>query len=230
MDQLWKQVLEEVQVEVSPPRFTAFFKSTQLVSLTDGVATIGTPNPMNTDLLEKNYYSLIKNALEKKTGGKISLIFTVKRVAPEIQKDAGPLFSEKVLSSVAKKRPARIREDYTFDSLAVADSNQLAYTAAKAVLEHPGALYNPLFIYGQTGHGKTHLTQAIGNHFKKIHTNKKVIYITSEKFAVDYINSVRNGTANNFKNQYRQYDVLIMDDIQFIASTEKNHVHQALRV
>jgi chromosomal replication initiator protein len=123
---------------------------------------------------------------------------------------------------------------YTFDTFIVGSFNQLAYTAAKAVLDHPGALYNPLFIYGPTGFGKTHLTQAIGNYFKKVHSNKKVIYITSEKFAVDYINSVRNGTANNFKNQYRQYDVLIMDDIQFIASTEKTqeelfHLFNALR-
>jgi chromosomal replication initiator protein len=110
---------------------------------------------------------------------------------------------------------------YTFDTFIIGPFNQLAHAAARTVIDRPGITYNPLFIYGSTGHGKTHLVQAIGNHFKKTHTNKKVFYVTSEKFTVDYINAVRTGKANNFKDQYRQYDVLIMDDIQFIAKTEK---------
>ena len=88
-------------------------------------------------------------------------------------------------------------------------------------MERRGLAYNPLFVYGATGRGKTHLIQAIGNHFKKTHANKKVLYVTSERFAVDYLNAVRAGRANSFKDQYRAYDVLIMDDVQFIANTEK---------
>jgi chromosomal replication initiator protein len=123
---------------------------------------------------------------------------------------------------------------YTFETFVVGPFNQLAHAAAKAVLERPGLAYNPLFIYGSTGHGKTHLIQAIGNYFKKSHANKKVLYVTSERFAIDYINAVRAGHANNFKDQYRQYDVLIMDDVQFIANTEKTqeelfHLFNALR-
>src|SRR3990167_5120152 len=96
-----------------------------------------------------------------------------------------------------------------------------ALAAAKAVVERPGLAYNPFFVYGSTGHGKTHLIQAIGNHFKKTHSNKKVFYVSSERFAVDFINAVQKGRANEFKDQYRQYDVLIMDDVQFMAEKER---------
>ena len=110
---------------------------------------------------------------------------------------------------------------YTFDTFVVGPFNQLAHAAAKAVIERPGLAYNPFFVYGSTGHGKTHLIQAIGNHFKKSHSNKKVFYVSSERFAVDFINAVQKGRANEFKDQYRQYDVLIMDDIQFMAEKER---------
>ena len=125
------------------------------------------------------------------------------------------------LSSLYIDKRDNLNPRYTFDTFIVGPFNQLAHAAAKAVLERPGLVYNPLFIYGATGHGKTHLIQAIGNHFKKTHANKKVLYVTSERFAVDYMNSVRAGRANSFKDQYRQHDVLIMDDVQFIANTEK---------
>jgi chromosomal replication initiator protein len=108
---------------------------------------------------------------------------------------------------------------YSFDTFVVGPYNALAHAAAKTVSEKPGIAYNPLFIYGKTGHGKTHLIQAVGNQVKK--TGKKVFYVTSERFAVDYFNSLQSGTANSFKDKYRQYDVLIMDDVQFLASKEK---------
>jgi len=108
---------------------------------------------------------------------------------------------------------------YSFDTFVVGPYNALAHAAARTVSEKPGITYNPLFIYGKTGHGKTHLIQAVGNQIKK--TGKKIFYVTSERFAVDYFNSLQSGSANNFKDRYRQYDVLIMDDIQFLATKEK---------
>jgi chromosomal replication initiator protein len=108
---------------------------------------------------------------------------------------------------------------YSFESFVVGHYNALAHAAAKTVAEKPGMAYNPLFIYGKTGHGKTHLIQAVGNQIKK--TGKKVFYVTSERFAVDYFNALQSGTANSFKDKYRQYDVLIMDDVQFLATKEK---------
>lgn len=158
-------------------------------------------------------------------------VVSPERRSPRVQENENASFD---LQSLYIDKRDNLNPRYTFDTFVVGPFNQLAHAAAKAVIDHPGATYNPLFIYGSTGHGKTHLIQAIGNYFKKSHTNKKVLYVTSEKFAVDYINSVRAGTANNFKNQYRQYDVLIMDDVQFIANTEKTqeelfHLFNALR-
>src|SRR5690606_3788436 len=108
---------------------------------------------------------------------------------------------------------------YSFDTFVIGPFNALAHAAAKTVAERPGIAYNPLFIYGKTGHGKTHLIQAVGNYLKK--QGKKVFYVTSERFTVDFFNSIQNGTANNFKDKYRQHDVLIMDDVQYLANKEK---------
>ena len=108
---------------------------------------------------------------------------------------------------------------YSFENFVIGPYNALAHAAARTVSEKPGIAYNPLFIYGKTGHGKTHLIQAVGNQVKK--SGKKVFYVTSERFAVDYFNALQSGSANSFKDRYRQYDVLIMDDVQFLASKEK---------
>jgi chromosomal replication initiator protein len=99
--------------------------------------------------------------------------------------------------------------------------NELAHTAAQAILKSPGSVYNPLFVYGNTGHGKTHLIQAIGNHIKEKKDGKKVFYLTSERFYLDYMNSVQANKISSFKEKYRKYDVIIMDDIQFLSSKEK---------
>jgi chromosomal replication initiator protein len=110
---------------------------------------------------------------------------------------------------------------YTFETFVVGPFNQLAHAASQVITQKPGIVYNPLFIYGSTGHGKTHLIQAVGNQIKRTNPNKKIFYVTSERFAVDYLNSVQDGKANTFKEKYRQYDMLIMDDIQFLSDKEK---------
>jgi len=125
------------------------------------------------------------------------------------------------LASLYIDKRDNLNPRYTFETFIVGPFNQLAHAAARAVTDRPGLAYNPFFVYGSTGHGKTHLIQAIGNHFKKTHSNKKVFYVSSERFAVDFINAVSKGRANEFKDQYRQYDVLIMDDIQFMAEKER---------
>jgi chromosomal replication initiator protein len=111
---------------------------------------------------------------------------------------------------------------YTFETFVIGSFNELAHAAAQAAIHRPGIVYNPLFIYGETGRGKTHLIQSIGNQFKKTYPTRKVFYLTSEKFAVDYTDSVGAGTANRFKEKYRQFDLLIMDDVQFLSKKEKS--------
>jgi len=110
---------------------------------------------------------------------------------------------------------------YTFDSFVIGDFNQLAYMAAETAMKRPGITYNPLFIYGDTGRGKTHLIQAIGNQFKKLYPSRKVFYLASEKFKSEFVDSIQAGTSSRFKEKYRQYDLLIMDDVQFLSRQEK---------
>lgn len=218
MDELWKQTLSEIQVEVSQPRFIAFFKATHLLTLENSVATIAAPNPMTADLLEKNYYSLIKNVLDKKTGDNVSLIFTIKRVEESVKKDSGPLFSE---TPVAAKRLPRIREDYTFDTFAVSDSNQLAYTAAYAVATDPGGKYNPLFLYGSVGVGKTHLMHAIANTVFEKNPDAKVSYLTTEEFTNEMVEAIQTKSTSKLRRKFRNTDLLLLDDIQFLSGKEK---------
>lgn len=213
-------MLAELQIEVSQPRFIAFFKSTHLVSLQDSVATIGTPNLMVADLLEKNYYALIKNVLEKKTGEKISLIFTVKTIEPKVSKEEGPLFSGRP-TSATKGRPHRIREDYTFDTLAVSDSNQLAYTASYAVATEPGSKYNPLFLYGSVGVGKTHLMHSIANTVFDNNNDATIVYLTTEEFTNEMVEAIQTKSTSKLRKRFRQIDLLLLDDIQFLSGKEK---------
>lgn len=219
MHELWKQVLAELQIEVSQPRFIAFFKSTQLVSLENDIATIGAPNPMTADLLEKNYYALIKNILEKKSGKKLSLVFAISKATEEGKKDVGPLFSER--PSLVKNRPNRIREDYTFDTLAVSDSNQLAYTASYAVATEPGGKYNPLFLYGSVGVGKTHLMHSIANTIFDNNNDATILYLSTEEFTNEMVEAIQTKSTSKLRKRFRSIDLLLLDDIQFLSGKEK---------
>ena len=220
MNDLWNQILAELQIEISQPRFIAFFKSTQLVSFENSVATIGTPNPMTADLLEKNYYALIKRVFDKKTGESVSLIFTVKKIQQEEIADTGPLFTERP-SSALKNRPLRIREDYTFDTLAVSDSNQLAYTASYAVATEPGGKYNPLFLYGSVGVGKTHLMHSIANMVFDNNNDATIVYLTTEEFTNEMVEAIQTKSMAKLRKKFRKIDLLLLDDIQFLSGKEK---------
>lgn len=220
MENTWNQVLAEIEVEVSQPRFIAFFKSTQLISIEDSIATIASPNIMTADLLEKNYYALIKNILDKKTGMNVSLTFTIKRPDPKVS-ESGPLFIDRVTPSMSKSRPARIREDYTFDTLAVSDSNQLAYTASYAVATDPGGKYNPLYLYGSVGVGKTHLMHAIANTVFEKNPDASIIYLTTEEFTNELVEALQTKSPAKLRKRFRNVNLLLLDDVQFLSGKEK---------
>ena len=237
-NELWQNALVHIELATSQASFRTWFRNITIVGRDEGTIHLAVPSKIVKEWLMEKHHKMILSILRNLDNSIRAVDYSVHKVLAhgDIRKKAQtPVGNTAMdLNKLYIDKRDNLNPRYTFDTFVVGSFNQLAYTAAKAILENPGALYNPLFIYGPTGYGKTHLTQAIGNYFKKNHTNKKVIYITSEKFAVDYINSVKNGTANNFKNQYRQYDVLIMDDIQFIASTEKTqeelfHLFNALR-
>ncbi len=220
METLWKQILDELQLEVSTATFFTFFKKTELLSLENNVATIHAPTYMVAGELEKRYGSLIKNALEKKKGGNISVVFTSlakDTKAKQVSVDAGPLFTP----TTVKRRPLRIKEAYQFNSIAVSDSNQIAYTAAQTVSEHLGKKYNPLFIYGSVGVGKTHLMHAIANKVLETKPDAKILYLTTEEFTNEVVEAIRDRSTQNLRRKFRHTDLLLLDDIQFLAGKEK---------
>lgn len=221
MEELWKQTLEEIELEVSKPRFVTFFKQTKLLSIESGVAEISTSNYMAAAYIEKNYYSLIKKALDKYSKQSVSLVFKTRPRSEQKMETPGPLFTDSVIKKAEKKQPLRIREDYTFETFAVSDGNQLAYTASLAVAEDPGGKYNPLFLYGSVGVGKTHLMHSIANVVFQNKSNAHVLYLTTEEFTNEVVEAIRFKTTLQLRKKFRNVDLLLLDDIQFLTGKEK---------
>ena len=218
---LWDDALVNIELSITSANFKTWFKDTQIVSLEDGTVTIGVPSVFVRDWVADKFQSLILKTLREITPYARSVEYIV------VQKnDKKQLTSKKQTVNAALpleeyyiNKTDNLNPKYIFDTFVVGPFNELAHMAARTVVHKPGIAYNPLFIYGKTGHGKTHLIQAVGNQLK--FAGKKVFYVTSERFTVDYMNSLQNGSANSFKDKYRQYDVLIMDDVQFLMNKEK---------
>lgn len=221
LNQLWKKVLGEIEIEVSKPNFLTLFKNTSLLSLEKNIATIAAPSTMIIDLLKKRFHDLIQKTLKKHTGAETDLIFVPKTI-PSKKEDIGPLFieqEEKRQTSVGHL--PRVRQDYTFQNMAVSSSNQLAYISAQTVAEKIGTAYNPLFIYGPVGVGKTHLMQAIANHVYQKDPVRKIIYTTSEEFTNEVVEAIRTNNTSQMKQRFRSVYLLLIDDVQFIAGKDK---------
>ncbi len=224
--ELWQNALVQIELGTSEASFRTWFRNTDIGGRDGSTVHVAVPSKIVKEWLMEKHHKLILKALRGLDNNVRAVEYTVHRAAPSQEHKPGRTQPPEENASLDLQalyidKRDNLNPRYTFETFVVGPFNQLAHAAAKAVLERPGLAYNPLFIYGSTGHGKTHLIQAIGNNFKKAHANKKVLYVTAERFAVDYINAVSTGRANNFKDQYRQYDVLIMDDVQFIAKTEK---------
>ncbi len=224
--ELWQNALVQIELGTSEASFRTWFRNTDIGGRDGSTVHVAVPSKIVKEWLMEKHHKLILKALRSLDSNIRTVEYTVHRSqAPVSDRKPGRVQPQENasldLQALYIDKRDNLNPRYTFETFVVGPFNQLAHAAAKAVLERPGLAYNPLFIYGSTGHGKTHLIQAIGNYFKKGHANKKILYVTSERFAVDYINAVRAGRANSFKDQYRQYDVLIMDDVQFIANTEK---------
>ncbi len=222
---LWQIVLSELELQVSKPTFATFFAKTALVSLEKEVATVGCPNPLIQRMIETRYYSLLKSILDKHTANNISLLFAVTKeeVGTQEPKTPGPLFvREEELPDIA--RLAHLNPFFTFENFAVSTCNQMAYAAAVAVSRSPGTAYNPLFLYGGVGVGKTHLMQAIGHTLLEKDRNFKLIACMGEEFTNEIIDAIQTKTTKRFKEKYRSVRILLIDDIQFIAG--KNAVQE----
>ncbi len=222
MDTLWKLVLDEIEVEVSKPIFHTFFKGTELVSIQDEEVVVSAPTHMTADYIEKRYAPLIQRILEKKLEHSITLSFvTAAKKENQKKENSGPLFAKEVLMSKrSRSRPSRIRPDYTFDTFAVSESNQLGYTAALTVANNPGINYNPLYLYGTVGVGKTHLMHAIANHIYD-KDDIQVLYLTTEEFTNEVVEAIRDKTTTQLRKKFRNINLLLLDDIQFLSGKER---------
>jgi chromosomal replication initiator protein len=214
---LWQTVLTDIKLQVSKAVFQTLFSSTILEGIDENTAVIGCRKPMLINLIEKRYHALLKTTLDSYTNKDLKLVFT--SVKNNIQKQTeGPLFTMKIPTETRfKTSSVKLNPDYTFENFAVSSSNQMAYAAATAVAKTPGTSYNPLFLYGGVGVGKTHLMQAIGHFALKEKPVIKIIYCTGEEFTNEIIEAIGNKTTYAFKKRYRQVDMLLIDDVQFIA-------------
>jgi chromosomal replication initiator protein len=225
---LWQNVLNEMELTVSKGNFSMWFKDTYIQKQNDGVAYVAVPNVFVKDWLFTKYHKNILKSL-RNFGEHIRNVEYVVAKNPnhneggEKKHHTNPTTnssSQLPLNEHYVNKEDNLNPKYTFDTFVVGPFNELAFAASQAIMKSHLA-YNPLFFFGGTGHGKTHLIQALGNHFKHDGGEKKVFYLSSEKFAVDYLNSVNSNTTNAFKEKYRKYDVLIVDDVQFFSNKER---------
>lgn len=224
---IWNNFLEKIKERISPLSYDTWFKDTKLYKIEKNTAIIVVPMILHKKHLEENYLEEIEEIFNLITGTNFTLQFKLdSEVNTEVVEEKIIDETETIGVPHQSSSSANINSEYTFDSFIVGDSNRFAFTAARAVAEKPGKAYNPLFLYGKSGLGKTHLMHAIGNYILES-SNKRVLYVSSEQFVNDYIYAVRNNDKSNFdkidsfKKKYRNIDVLIIDDIQFLGSATK---------
>ena len=227
-DLIWSKFLEKIKFEVNSVVYATWFGSAKLYKIENNIATIVVPMDIHRRHLNDYYYKMICNILYQITNQMYELNFILK---DEISSESTNTLNDEIISNVKDNEEKRnyvhysnLIKSYNFENFVVGNSNKLAHATALAVAENPGETYNPLFIYGSSGLGKTHLMHAIGNYIEE-KSNKRVLYISSQQFIDDFVKLGRDKTnyeyAEYFKNKYRTLDVLIIDDIQFFSTTPK---------
>ncbi len=210
---VWKIASSQIKLKINENNFKIWFNKIKLESIDNNIATISCQNSFTSDYIQKNYLNITKNSIKEVYGRDIDIVFKVRPETVNTQEE--PIFSiqedKKMLLS------SNLNPKYQIKNFIVGSSNRLAHAAALAIIESPGTLYNPFFIYGGVGLGKTHLMQAIGNEILSKNPDTKITYMSSETLLNDFINSIVKGKNENFRKKYRENDVLIIDDIQFIS-------------
>lgn len=226
-EQLWRAALGEIELNLSKANFITWFKNTGVLEKKDGLAVVGVPNGFSKEWLVNKYHKLILKAL-RNTSPDIKEVNFIISTAPAKIAESKKVQKEKIIipeeqigfDELQVNKETNLNPKYAFDSFVVGSFNELAHAASNAVIQNLGHLYNPLFIYGGVGLGKTHLLQAIGNETSS-GSDKKVKYISAENFSSELINALREGKIEKFKDTYRKMDLLIIDDIQFLTGKEK---------
>jgi chromosomal replication initiator protein len=231
--QVWRAALGELQVSLSPANFETWLRDTQLIDVDEQRFRIAVPNGFAKDWLETRYRSLISQTLARIVGYSVQVEFTVQgndEAGPASEADGAPAGAATRSPQAVRVEPTRVGGEggttninprYTFTNFIVGSANRLAHAASLSVAERPGHAYNPLFLYGGVGLGKTHLMHAIGNQVIAKFPRKRVVYATSEKFTNEFITSIQQGKIDDFRARYRRIDLLLIDDIQFIAGKER---------
>lgn len=227
IQQLWTDVLSSIRKKLSKPSYETWLKSTSAHSYKNDTLIIAAPNEFARDWLENHYTQLIMQILQELTGSKLNVSFII----PQKGND----FDDNQFNTSIRPKKANVQENadknkdvkknmlnpkYTFDTFVIGAGNRFAHAASLAVAEAPAKAYNPLFIYGGVGLGKTHLMHAIGHYVIEHNPGAQVVYLSSEKFTNEFINSIRDNKADHFREKYRNVDVLLIDDIQFLAGKE----------
>ena len=236
-EELWGKAMSEIEVVVSRANFATWFKDTSIIENNDGVVTIAVPNGFAKEWLENKYHKFILKSLRNSSPDVRSVQYVIQaplrqKLAADLKKQTSALATTSLIKDATATTQLGFKEfevdpltnlnpKYTFETFIVGSFNELAHAAALAVLSNLGKVYNPLFIYGGVGLGKTHLLQAVGNSVLKQDKTKKVRYITSERFSNELVNSLQQNTINTFKGKYRDCHLLIIDDVQFFSGKAK---------
>ena len=223
LNELWEKTLSIIKGEMSEVSFNTWIKSCKPISISSNTIQISVPNSFTQDILEKRYKDLVANSIKVVCSKLYKIEFLIasdinsseaeKSMKVEPQKNKSIIVNDEMSTTLNPK--------YTFDSFVIGNSNRFAHAASLAVAEAPAKAYNPLFIYGGVGLGKTHLMHAIGHYILQNNPNAKVVYVSSEKFTNELINSIKDDKNEEFRNKYRNVDILLIDDIQFIAGKER---------
>ncbi len=228
-EKLWQTALGELEVSLSKANYTTWFKGSFIAEVSDSNMVIGVPNNFSKEWLRKKFHPQILETLQKLTDGSITSIdyIVANKQSHKNEPESSPLIPTLVEKSATPTKTSghtqqtpKLNPQYTFEHFIVGSSNQMAHAAAEAVAAKPGHSYNPLFLYGGVGLGKTHLIQAIAHRVLDNDPTKRIVYSSCEQFTNDFVDSLRAGKVNEFKHQYRDVDLLLIDDIQFIAGKE----------
>ncbi len=220
---LWEKTLNIIKGEMSEVSFNTWIKSCEPISISSNTIKISVPNSFTQDILEKRYKDLVVNSIEAACSKLYNVDFIVASDIQEAEEkeEKSSKIDDKSSVTVNDEMSSTLNPKYTFDSFVIGNSNRFAHAASLAVAEAPAKAYNPLFIYGGVGLGKTHLMHAIGHYALQNNSNAKVVYVSSEKFTNELINAIKDDKNEEFRNKYRNVDILLIDDIQFIAGKER---------
>lgn len=210
LNEIWDSVLRQMAEEISAVSFETWIKSAEPIEIRGNELVLSVGNSLNKQMLMTKFRSMIESCIELETGRTFEINVVVNENAAA--KTEGEFSTEDTASSLNPR--------YSFENFVVGGNNNLAYAAALGVAESPGRKYNPLFLYGGSGLGKTHLLQAIGNKFHQLHPERKVLYTTSEKFTYELVTAIREKSNQEFRRKYRTVDLLLVDDVQFLATKE----------